>query len=178
MENTCLIKHECKPFIHTYTHMYLHSSSVWKDVQCFKHLQWAGWRWGDSPQALAAKTCLGHLALTQCLFDRLSDWLTDWLKRFQVPCTTFTFLPAICHNRFFPQGKVFLIQMSTPLPCRFHLKDFLPGLEFRTHSMFEMRPVLGLLVGGKPEHREYLRSDANEESIKILRLGIDHIAKL
>lgn len=54
----------------------------------------------DSPPALTAKSCLGHLALTQCLFDRLSAWLTE-----ETPTALhhlLTVLRGMCQNLFFP----------------------------------------------------------------------------
>lgn len=76
-----------KKQIHAHEHMFNNTQKTWMHTWikkcsetdgptsaiCEKAVQRAGWRYRDSPQALAAKSCLGHLALTLCLFDRVSD---------------------------------------------------------------------------------------------------------
>lgn len=128
--NTCLIKHECKSLIHTCKSMdaLLDYKVLWgrwatsiapmseTAVQCLNHLQWAGWRWGVTVprHSLPSPVWVTWLWHSVCL----TDCLADWLKRFQLPCTTFTLLPAICHDRFFsPKQGLFNSNVYSP---RFH----------------------------------------------------------
>lgn len=93
----------------------------------------------DSPQTLTAKSCLGHLALTSCLFDWLSGWMTEEipsaLRHLNSP-------PSHMPQSIFSLSEAFSIKMkrgsaSSALHCRSPLTDYLQGQKFRTYSAFD-----------------------------------------
>lgn len=93
----------------------------------------------DSPQTLTAKSCLGHLALTSCLFDWLSGWMTEEipsaLRHLNSP-------PSHMPQSIFSLSEAFSIKMkrgsaSSALHCRSPLTNYLQGQKFRTYSAFD-----------------------------------------